>query len=187
MRKLSLFMMTVLFSFSLLAQPSRRARVLPRLTNSMQVVAAESAVRQAMDQLNMDKKAFDRDLEVLRYLRLADEALTDPTQPNNAVQKAYEEVGRAKALNPEFLVMQGVIRAEREIESARLSPGTTDFGRLRGILRSEAIGPASRLVAKNGARLQEDALSWIRVQELISSHLRQLAEISAESLRAASQ
>lgn len=187
MRNLPLLTVTALFSFSLLAQPSPRSRVVPQLPRSMQVMAAESAVRQAMDQLNMDKKAYDRDLDVLRHLRIADEALTDPTQPNNAVQKAYEEVGKAKALNPEFLVMQGVIRAEREVESARLSPGTTDFGRLRGILRSEAIGPASRLVAKNGVRLQEDTLSWIRVQELISVHLRQLAEISAESLRAASQ
>jgi hypothetical protein len=140
-----------------------------------------------MDQLAAEKKTYDRDLEMLRHLRLADEALTDPMQPNNAIQKAYEEVGRAKSLVPELFVLQGVTRVEKEVETARLSPATTDFGRLRGILRTEVIGPASRLVARDGARLQEETLSWIRVQELISAHLRQLAEISAESLRAAAQ
>jgi hypothetical protein len=187
MRKLPLLVMIALLSTSLFAQPAPRGRVMPQLPRSMQAMTAESAVKQAMDQLTADKKTYDRDLDVLRHLRAADVALTDPMQPNNAVQKAHEEVDAAKMLNPEFLVMQGVIRTEKEIENARLSPMTADFGRLRGILRSEAIGPASRLVAKNGARLQEDTLSWIRVQELISSHLRQLAEISAESLRAASQ
>ena len=187
MRKLPLLVVTTLFSFSLLAQPAPRTRVVPQLPRSLQAGAAEAAVKQAMDQLAADKKAYERDLDVLRHLRAADVALTDPMQPNNAVQKAHEEVGAAKILNPEFTVMQGVIRAEKEIENARLSPMTTDFGRLRGIIRTEAIGPASRVVARNGARLQDDTLSWIRVQELISSHLRQLAEISAESLRAASQ
>jgi hypothetical protein len=175
-------------SLSVIAQPSpRRGRVMPPMPKSMQAVTAESAIKQAMDQLASEKKVFDRDVDVLRHLRASDEALNDPMQPHIAIQKAYEEVAAAKALNPELLVMQGVIKAERELEAARLSPASTDFGRLRGIVRDEAIGPAARLVARNGARLQEETLSWIRVQELISSHLRAVAEISAESLRAALQ
>jgi hypothetical protein len=157
------------------------------MSKSMQAFTAESAIKQAMDQLAGEKKVFDRDVDVLRHLRASDDALNDPMQPHNAVQKAYEEVEAAKALNPEFLVLQGTIKAERELELARQSPASTDFGRLRGIIRSEAIGAAARLVARNGARLQEDTLAWLKVQELISSHLRVVAEISAESLRAALQ
>ncbi len=148
---------------------------------------AEGAVKQAMQQVAAMKARYDRDLDVLRHLRAADEALTDPTQPNNAVQKALEEIGAAKTLNPEFLVMQGVINAERAVEAARLSPATADFGRLRGTIRTEAIGPVTRVVARNGAILQEETLAWLRVQEMIASHLRTIAEISAESLRAAQQ
>ncbi len=176
------------FSLPLIAQRSPSRRVVERpMSANMQAGVAESAIKQAMQQVAAVKARYDRDLDVLGHIRAADEALTDPMQPNNAIQKAFEEISAAKALNPEFLVLQGVIAAERELEAARLSPATTDFGRLRGIIRAEAAGPAARLVARNGAVLQEETLAWLRVQELISSHLRTVAEISAESLRAAQQ
>lgn len=188
MRTLVVVVLLSTFSLPLVAQPSPSRRVPERqLPPSMPASTAESAIKQAMQQLAAVRAKYDRDLDVLRHIHAADEALIDPMQPNNAIQKAFEEISAAKALNPEFLVMQGVLAAERELEAARLSPATTDFGRLRGIIRTEAAGPAVRLVARNGAVLQEETLAWLRVQELIASHLRTVAEISAESLRAAQQ
>ena len=154
---------------------------------STQAGFAETAVKQAMDQLVAQKKIYDRDLEVLQHLKNADAALTDPMQPNNAIQKAFDEVDTAKGLTSDFIVTQGVIKASSALEDARRSPVSADFGQLRTIVRTEAIGPASRVVARNGSRLQDETLAWIRVQELISSHLRSLAEIGAQSLRAAQQ
>ena len=159
-------------------------RVIPR---GPQAAAAEMAVKQAAEQLGNDRKMYERDLEVLRHLRAADEVLTDPMQPLTAVQKAYEEVGAAKALRPEFATMQGVIKAQEELESARRSPASADFARLRASIRSEAIAPAVKVVARNGLRLQEETLSWLKVQELIATHLRTVAELTGDNLRAAQQ
>ena len=137
-----------------------------------------------MEQLANRKKIFERDLAVLQHLRTADNALADTMQPNNAIEKAFEEVQAAHRLDPDFDVIQGVIKAERALEEARRSATTADFGHLRGIVRGEAGGPAARVVARNGTKLQEETLAWIKVQELISSHLRALSEIAADSLRA---
>jgi hypothetical protein len=146
--------------------------------------AAEMNVKQAMEQLANMKKMYDRDVEVLNHLRGADDALADNMQPSNAIQKAYESVVKAHTLLPEFLVLQGVIKSEQELESARRSPMTADFGHVRSVLREDALGPASRLAERNALRLQEEALAWLRVQELISAHVRTLTEISGDSLRA---
>jgi len=157
----------------------------------MSADAAEIAVKQAAEQLTIIKKICERDVDVLRHLRTADDALTDPMQPTNAVQKAYEEVDAAKSLAqspvPEFLVLQGVIRAEREVEGARRSPMTADFGHLRSVLRAEALGPASRVAVRDALRLQDEALAWLKVQQLIADHLRAIAEISNQTLRASEQ
>jgi hypothetical protein len=146
--------------------------------------AAEMNVKLAMDQLANMKKMYDRDVEVLNHLRGADDALADNMQPSIALQKAYESVVKAHSLNPEFLVLQGVIKIEHELESARRSPVGADFGHLRGILRDDALGPASRVAERNALRLQEESLAWLRVQELISAHVRALTEIAGDSLRA---
>jgi len=146
---------------------------------------AEGAVKQAMQQLGDVKKTCERDIGVLTHLRAADDVLTDPMQPENAVQKAFEEVGAAKALVPDFLVMQGVVHAERVLEDARRSPMTADFGRVRALLRDEAVGPASRVAVRDALRLEDEAMAWLRVQQLIAEHLRSISEISNQSLRAA--
>jgi uncharacterized membrane-anchored protein len=146
---------------------------------------AEIAVKQASEQLVAIKKICERDIAVLAHLRAADDALADAMQPANAVQKAYEEVGAAKGLGPEFFVMQGVMRTERALEDARRSPMTADFGRLRSTLRDEAVGPASRVAVRDALRLEDEALAWLKVQQLIADHLRALSEISSQSLRAA--
>src|SRR6185295_15113531 len=109
-------------------------------------INGEMAIKQASDALAMQRKSLERDIEVLTHLRAADVALTDPMQPTNAVEKAWDEVEKAKQLAPEFNVMQGVIRVERELEDARRSPMSADFGRLRATLRREALGPAARVV-----------------------------------------
>ena len=182
MRNVYVALVLAAISVPMLAQRSAAPpRVLRPLVGAQ---TAEMAVKQAAEQLVNLKKIFDRDIAVLGHLRAADEALADPMQPTVAIQKAYEHVVAAKALNPEFLVLQGVIRSERELEGARRSPISADFGRLRSIIRDEALGPASRLAAGNALRLEEDALAWIKVQELISGHLRMLSEIAGESLRA---
>lgn len=192
MRRLFL-LLVICFPLVVVAQPQPRQRIdrmPPRFMPGSQGAMAEGAIKSAMEQLANDRKIFDRDIEVLRYLRLAEEALTDPMQPNNAIQKAIDNVEKAKSVPPQpidFTVLQGVIKVSKELESARLSPMGADFGRLRSILRSEAIGPAARLVARNGAKLQEETAAWIRIQEMIISHLRQLSDITGDSLRAASQ
>lgn len=175
MRKLLLMLVLTTTAFS---QPARVKPIAPNASG------AEMAIKQAMDVLAQQRKVVERDLEVLTHLRSADVALTDPMQPENAMQKAYEEVDKAKSLGAEFNVAQGIIKVERELESARRSPMSADFGRLRAILREQALGPASRVIGRHALRLQEETLAWLRVQELISAHVRTLAEITGESLRA---
>jgi len=177
MRNLLLLLVVASSAF---AQPSPM-RVRPTGQN---VNNAEMAVKQAVDAVGMMKKVMDRDLEVLTLLRGADVALTDPMQPLNAIQKAYEEVDKAKSLRPDFDVYQGVIKVERELEGARLSPASADFGRLRALLAEHALRPAARVVTRNALRVQEETLAWMKVQELISTHVRTMTEIAGDSLRA---
>ena len=184
MRRVELILWMAALSFPMLAQTPSRERP-PR--PSMRAEAAEIAARQTAEQLAAAKKVCERDIDVLRHVRAADRALTDPMQPANAVQKAYEEVDAAKALMPEFLVSQGLIRSQRELEAARRSPATADFAHLRAILREEAIGPASSVVVRNALRLEEEALAWLKVQQLIADNLRVISEISSQSLRASEQ
>jgi len=181
-----LFVVLMLLGAPLLAQTrERRPPAGYRITPNLGAQSAEAAVKQAMEQLVTMKKAVDRDIEVLTHLRAADAALVDNMQPTVSIQKAYEEVEKAKALNPEFNVMQGVIKNERELEAARRSPIGADFGHLRTILRDEALGPASRVVVREALRLQEETAAWMKVQELIAAHVRMLSDIASDSLRAA--
>ena len=152
-----------------------------------EAAAAESYVKQAAEQLLPIKKRFDRDLEIMRRINNVDEALSDESQPHNAVQKACDEIAEAKRLEPDFPVSQGVIVSQQALDQARRSPASADFSRLRTLVRTEAAAPALRAVARNGTLLQDEMLAWIKVQELISAHLRSLAEISAESVRATQQ
>lgn len=157
----------------------------PRM--STHAYAAEAAVKRAVEQMVEEKKSLERDLQVLARIRGADSALADAMQPAVAVQKAFEEVSEAERLNTDFLVRQGLIRSRQALEEARRSPGSADFGRLRSILREEALGPSSRLVVMRATTLQEETIAWIRLQELIAGHLRVLSEITGESLRASQQ
>lgn len=177
MRKLLLLLVAATSAFS------QQPRVRP---SGPAVINAEMAIKQAMEMSGMQKKAVERDLEVFAHLRAADIALTDPMQPFNAIQKAYEEVDKAKSLMPEFFVMQGVIKEQRELENARLSPASADFGRLRANLSENALGPASRVVTRNARRIEEETLAWLKVQELISAHVRLMTELAGDSLRAVS-
>lgn len=190
MRRTAAIGLLLIVTLPLGAQSDRSSRstrgVMPR-GNAPQAINAETAIRAAAETLANEKKNFDRDLEVLRHLRAVDAALTDPMQPLIAVEKAYEEVSAAKQLRPEFVTLQGIVRAQEELENARRSPSTADFGRLRAFVRSEATTPAMRVAARNGLRLQDETLAWLRVEELIATHLRTLAEITGESLRAADQ
>jgi hypothetical protein len=178
MRTIS-FCLIVLMAATAFAQAPMRGRPVGPYANT-----AEMAVKQAMEALGERRKAVERDTEVLRRLRSADVALTDPMQPENAVQKAYEEVDKAKSLMPEPSVMQGIIKVQRELEGARRSPASADFGRLRAILHEQALVPASRVAARDSLRMEEETVAWLRVQELISAHVRALAEIAGDSLRA---
>jgi hypothetical protein len=174
MRKLFLLLAVATSAFS---QP----RVRP---SGPAVINAEMAIKQAMEASGMQRKAVERDLEVFAHLRAADVALIDPMQPSNAIQKALEEVDKAKSLQPEFHVMQGVIKVEQELENAKLSPMSADFGRLRASLAEHALGPASRVVTRNTQRVEEETLAWLKVQELISAHVRMMTELAGDSLRA---
>jgi len=147
----------------------------------------EAYIKQAAEQLAVLKKAFDRDIEILAHIRTADNVLVDTMQPTVAVEKAYEEIKAARLLQPPFEVEQGLIAAQRVLESARLSPTTADFGKLRSVIRSEALGPASRAVTRNALRLNDEMNEWIKIQQMISDQLRMMSDISSTSLRAAEQ
>lgn len=148
---------------------------------------AEHQLKQAAEALAAEKKVYDNDLAVLQLLRAADAALTDPMQPANALQKAYESVDKAKSLGAEFLVMQGIIRMHGELEAARRSPATADFPRLRATLRDHAVGPASRVAVRNALKLEQEMMAWLRTQQAIAEHLRSISAIVGDSLRAAEQ
>ncbi len=180
-------LLTIALSIPLLAQPAPSRRTPHPSQRGQEAGGAEGYVKQAAEQLLPIKKRFDRDLEVMRRINNVDEALSDESQRYNAIQKACDEIDEAKRLEPEFLVKQGVVAAQQALDQARRSPGSADLGRLRTLVRTEAAAPALRAVARNGTLLQEELLAWIKVQELISAHLRSLAEISAESVRAAQQ
>ena len=168
---------------SAFAQPSSRAR---GTRPGFGADIAEGAIKQAAEQLVSAKKSYERDVEVLRRLRSADEALSDTMQPATALQKAYEEVGEARRLAPEFVVMDALIRAHQALADARKSPGMADFGRLRAVVR-DALGPASRVAVRNALRLQDETLAWLRVQQFIADHLRSLSDVASNTLRAVEQ
>lgn len=184
MKAIPALLVFVTFLFSPSTQAQTRSTTRPhRMRTPAQALNAEQFVKQAAEELVAAKKIYDRDLEVLRHLQAADVALADTMQVNIAIQKAFEEVSEAKRLAPEFLVRQGVIRIHQELEAARRSPVTADLSKLHMTLKDEAIGPASRLVVRNALAMEEETLGWIKVQELISQHLRSLSEIAGESLR----
>ncbi len=173
-------MVLMFLATPLLAQPAGRG-------GPQRAPVAESAVKQAAQQLAGEKRVFERDLEVMNHLRIADDALADNMQPSAALAKAFEHVEKARGLGADLLVMEGLIRIHRELESAKRSPATADFGRLRSVLRDDGLRPASRVVVRNALRLEEEVLAWIKVQELVSAHLRSLSEIAGDSLRASAR
>lgn len=154
---------------------------------SFGVQSAETAVKQAAERLANTRKAVEQNLKVLGHIRNSDNALVDPMQPGIAVQKAFEEMVEAERLNGDPVLATGLIRARQRLDEARKSPATADFGRLRAIVRDEALGPSIRLVVRTATVLQEETLAWIAVQEMIATHLKSLAEITGESLRASQQ
>lgn len=182
MRVIVVSLTLLLASLPLAAQPRPR---MPHSSSAAQrAQSAEIAVKEAAEELGAAKKSAERDLKIFARLRAADEALADSMQPSTSIEKAHDEVSEAERLVPEFLVEQGVIRIRQDLETARRSPGTADFDRLRSVLRNEAMRPAARVVIQNAMRLQEQTLAWIRVQQLIADHVRELSEITGESLRA---
>jgi hypothetical protein len=185
MRRLFLIVLTLASASALAQTPPPRNRPPAGFRPSATAQSAEMSVKQAAEQLAYSRKGLERDVDVLTHLRAADDALVDNMQPSTAIQKAYDEVEQAKRLGPEFLVMQGVIKAERELEAARRSPIGADFGKLRTVVRDEALGPAMRLVIRNAQRLQEETVAWIKVQEQIGTYLRTLSEVAGASLQAA--
>ena len=147
----------------------------------------EMYLKQAAEQLAILRKAFDRDIEILTHVRTSDNALVDPMQPNNAVEKSLEEMKKAHDMQPPFDVDQGVIVSIRALESARLSPTSADFGKLRSVIRENALGPAARTVNRNALRLNEEMNEWIKIQQMISDNLRTMSDIASTSMRAAEQ
>jgi hypothetical protein len=179
MRRILMVLVVTFVSTTLLAQrPSRR--VPPSLGPA---VSAERMVKEAMERLGEERKEYERDLKVLGHIRNSDKALVDAMQPTVALEKAHDGISEAERLNPDFFLGQAIIHARQEIENARRSPAAADFERLRALIR-DALGISSRLVVRNALRMQEETMAWISVQELIATHLKTLADITGESLRA---
>ena len=183
MRRTLVVAAVILGSTSLLAQRPPR-RMGPAAAGVQQ---AEMAVRQAAERLADTRKAVERQLQVLMHVRKSDAALADAMQPSVAVQEAFEQLSRAESLNLDPIVRHGLIRARQEVDAARKSPGSADFGRLRGIIREHALGPASRQAMRTATALQDETMAWMSVQELIAIHLKTLTEITGEALRAAQE
>ena len=150
-------------------------------------MAAEMAVKQAAERLVDTRKALERELQVLTHIRASDKALIDPMQPIIAVQKAYEEISEAERLNANPYLAPGIIRARQVVDAARKSPATADFGHLRATIRDDALGPVQRNVVRGATQIHEETVAWLSVQELISTHLKSLADITNEGLRAADE
>jgi hypothetical protein len=148
---------------------------------------AEMAVKGAMERLANDRKAIELALKVLGHIRAADRALIDPMQPTIAVQKSFEEISEAERLNVNPYLAVGIIRTRQAIDNARKSPATADFGQLRSVLREYALGPVQRDVVRVASALHDETVQWLAVQELIGAHLKSLADITAQSLRAANE
>ncbi|HEY0144183.1 MAG TPA: hypothetical protein VGF48_25070 [Thermoanaerobaculia bacterium] len=182
MRALFASFAVVLLALPLLAQSRTTQRRLPARADT-----AEAVIKQAGELLVDEKKIYDRDVQVLRHLQAADEALTDDMQRAVGLQTAFEEVAKARSLGADYTVVPGLIKMGNELETARRSISTADFGRLRSLLREHALGPASRVAMRNALKLEEEMLAWLKVQELISVHLRQMSEISGQSLRASQE
>ena len=174
----------ILMSTSVTPQPAPRR---PGSRSEAQAMSAEAIVRQAAEQLGAEKKAFERDIAVVRHLKAADAALADSMQPAAAVQKAFEHLSEAERLVPTrpFEVSQGVLRARQELEAARRSPASADFGRLRSAVRQEALGPATRILVRNATHLQEETIAWLKLQESVSQLVQGLTQIVGDSLREA--
>lgn len=179
MRRILMVLAVAYVSTAVLAQRPPR-RMPPALGPAK---SAEGMVKEAMERLGEERKEYERDLKVLGHLRNTDKALNDSMQPTVALEKAHDQVSEAERLNPDFLLEQAIIGARQEIENARRSPAAADFERLRALIR-DALGISSRIVVRNALRMQEETMAWIAVQELIATHLKTLADITGESLRA---
>lgn len=175
-----LLVLLTLFPPLVSAQSSRPA---PRHAQ-FDAVQAERFLAAGAERLAERKKSYERDLGALRRIRAADEALVDPMQPAASLEKAHEELGKAKGLAADLILADGLVAAYDAIEAARRSPGSADFPRLRTIIRRECEGPARRIVLANAVALEEEILAWLKVQERIAEHLRLLSEIAGESVRA---
>lgn len=178
MRRLWIAGAVLLFAFPLFAQPR------PRRAGSGDALAAEMAVKRAIETLGEERRGMERDLKILLALQAADQSLVDPMQPSAAIQKAFEQVSEAERIVADFALRQAIVRMRQELENARRSPLSADFARLRALLRDDAIRTASRIVSSNALRLEEESLAWIGIQQMIGEHLRTLSQIAGDSLRA---
>jgi hypothetical protein len=190
MLRMSIALGLVLASLNVHAQPGRtHVRRSPQRT--FDVSQIETIVKDASRRLTEQKKIVDADLEVLALLRAADVALTDPMQPNVALQKAIDHVDKAQAILPvhqeNLWVRQGLISVKRVLDDARRSPGAADFGRLRFQLHRDCVAPATRVALKHSSSLQQELASWIVAQEWITGHLQLLQQVSSEAILAAQE
>jgi hypothetical protein len=108
-------------------------------------------------------------------------------QPGIAVEKAYEQMAEAERKNANPYLAPAIIRARQVLEDARRSPASADFGRLRALVRDEALGPFQRHVVRGANALHDETVAWLNVQELIATHLKSLADLTSEGLRAADE
>lgn len=184
-------LLTIVLAFPAVAQRPRPPRP-AMMANRADTV--EAALKQAAEDLANLKKQIDIDLQVLVHIRAADDALVDAMQPTVAIEKAHDEISQAQTLeaskrffDPDFTVKNGLVKCMTEVERARLSPTTADFGHLRTVVREEGVGPASRRLVREATALSTQTAAWIRIQQQISDHLRVLGDIVAECLKASDQ
>lgn len=179
--RVAVWVLLLVTTYSVSAQPRGGRRPPVRSAD-----LAERAIVGASEELENMQKIYERDVKALAHLRAAQTALTDAMQPAAAIEKAYENVDDAKRLldAEPGAVMQAIRVAHDALVSARRSPSSADFDRLRTLVNAATL-PAARIAARNALELEEQILSWIKVQQLISNHLRRMSEIAGESLRAA--
>jgi hypothetical protein len=174
-------MLVVLCSAAATAQPSGQSR---RVPDKEFTYTVETAVRGATERLGQQLKFYAQDTQVLRLLREADDVLSDTMQPSASIQAALDRVQKAEGLASDVFLKNGLVEARNQLEAARRSPGSADFGRLRTMLLEDCIRPALRICLRNATRLQNETQAWLEVQDLIGAQLQLLSEAAYQSLSA---
>ena len=125
-------------------------------------------------------KEAQRDGEILRLLREASRNL-DNWQPNTAISKALDNIGKAQQLAgaSSQRVQEAVLAAKQIVEPAKESPSSADLPKIREQLRARPIEQMREVVANEISLLARLATQVSDISGLIT---KAVASASATTL-----